>query len=1168
MNHTHKWALSNTRFLLLLFVFPIWIAGFFFSATFSIFAQSITTSGLGTNVTLTGNTYEITGGTRLENGSNLFYSFGEFGLTAVETAMFLNTTPLISTTNILSRVTNGNPSSILGTIDTLSYPGANLFLINPAGIVFGPSTTLNVGGSVAFTTANYLQLAEADGANAGIFHANPLSASLLTSAPVVAFGFLNSSPGAITVQGSTLSVPDGQSLSLVGGNVEIHATTLTGGSAQRAQLIAPNGQIRLASAASSGEFLASSLGTAPNINGDIFSARASIQLSQGSRIDVSETGESRVSIRSGQLILNVQDALLNSGAVTGTSSQDTILLSRGSAIDLEVNGSESNSGVDITATSLGLDGSAIKSASSGIGPGGDIRITADHLDLQNGAQITSLNNSGTERGGAISISAGEELNISGYDTQGTLSGSITGSLIVTSGVFSTTTSSGQGGSITISSPSTTIANGGTVATINTGGGPGGDISIRGGQMTVQEGGQIATYTGLDFIAFELDGSGPGGKISIEATQSVSVSGWSPDIFVPSSIATSTFGSGKGGLVEITAPTISLTQSGNFTSASVGDGAGGDIRINASAQLSLGESTPEFGPGVILSTNSAAGDGGAVSIDAGSVRMTDLALVRTSTDGVATGVAGNITFTVNDLTVTGGAGVESSGGIGNSGNISIVAAEDIKFSGAAIENPALQSHIRNDITGVGQPTVLGINQGISLTARTIELTDRGRVLSVTGAGGGGDVSLSASDSIRISGGDNVSVRSNLGTSGTLTIQAPSIRLENQGMVSGNTISDFSGAEMRFVTDNLALSGGSIIRSNSETLSGSGGSIIINASSSVTLSEGSSIQANGLGTGPGGTISIMAGSSVESSASSISSTALLSSGGGINILAGQSVRLKNGSSITASTTGPGDGGNIAINAGQQVKLDNGASVSASSTGPGNAGNISINAGQQFEMRDSSVKTEAAQASGGNIDIQAIDQVRLVNSTISTSVLGGAGSGGNITIDPNSVILQNSQILAQAIQGVGGNITIFTPLFLADSSSLVSASSQFGLNGTVTIQNPTSNLSGSLATLTSTPNQAQNLVTQRCAALANSQASSFVVAGREQLPADPGSWLTSPLALAGLGADPFNNKTVANGTSNLEPRTSSLLANDRVSLRRLTPAGFLIANFADSKATGCHS
>jgi hypothetical protein len=130
-------------------------------------------------------------------------------------------------------------------------------------------------------------------------------------------------------------------------------------------------------------------------------------------------------------------------------------------------------------------------------------------------------------------------------------------------------------------------------------------------------------------------------------------------------------------------------------------------------------------------------------------------------------------------------------------------------------------------------------------------------------------------------------------------------------------------------------------------------------------------------------------------------------------------------------------------------------------------------------------------------------------------------------------------------------------------VSASSQFGLNGTVTIQSPASNVSGSLGTLPSNPSQAHSLLTQRCAALVNSQASSFVVAGREQLPADPGGWLTSPLAFAGIDADPFTEGTVATIPATMDPHDTGT-----VSLRRLTPSGFLIANFADSEATGCHS
>jgi large exoprotein involved in heme utilization and adhesion len=220
----------------------------------------------------------------------------------------------------------------------------------------------------------------------------------------------------------------------------------------------------------------------------------------------------------------------------------------------------------------------------------------------------------------------------------------------------------------------------------------------------------------------------------------------------------------------------------------------------------------------------------------------------------------------------------------------------------------------------------------------------------------------------------------------------------------------------------------------------------------------------------------------------------------------------------------------------------------------------------MRDGSITTQATKASGGNIDIQAVDRIRLVNSPISTSVRSGPGSGGNITIDPNVVVLQNSPITAQADRGAGGNITITTPLFFADSSSPVSASSQFGRNGTVTIQSPTSNLSESLGTLPSEPNQAHSLLTQRCAALVNNgQTSSFVVAGREQLPADPGGWLTSPLAFTALG-EHFD----AGHAAAAAPATMPIAGHDTgtVSLRRLTPAGFLMANFADSAATGCSS
>jgi hypothetical protein len=194
-----------------------------------------------------------------------------------------------------------------------------------------------------------------------------------------------------------------------------------------------------------------------------------------------------------------------------------------------------------------------------------------------------------------------------------------------------------------------------------------------------------------------------------------------------------------------------------------------------------------------------------------------------------------------------------------------------------------------------------------------------------------------------------------------------------------------------------------------------------------------------------------------------------------------------------------------------MRDGSTISGQSTGSGNAGNILIRAGSQFLAQDAAVTTEATKASGGNITLEATESIRLINSRLSTSVQGGPQtSGGNISIDPAVMTLQNSQILAQAVQGQGGTIGITAGTFLADQTSIVSASSQFGLSGTVTIQSPVSNLSGTLATLPQRPLQAHSLLRQSCAAKANGQSSTFLVTGRDRLPAEPGGWLYSPLAL----------------------------------------------------------
>ena len=92
---------------------------------------------LGTTVTQAGNAYNITGGTRPGNGPNLFHSFGDFSVGAGNIGNFLNTSGL-ATSNILGRVTGGNVSNIFGTFQTTNFGNANLYLMNPMGIVLVP----------------------------------------------------------------------------------------------------------------------------------------------------------------------------------------------------------------------------------------------------------------------------------------------------------------------------------------------------------------------------------------------------------------------------------------------------------------------------------------------------------------------------------------------------------------------------------------------------------------------------------------------------------------------------------------------------------------------------------------------------------------------------------------------------------------------------------------------------------------------------------------------------------------------------------------------------------------------------------------------------------------------------------------------------------------------
>jgi filamentous hemagglutinin family protein len=269
---------------------------FFFTTWFSVSLAQVPThitpdGTLDTRVTQTGRVHTIMGGTL--RGSNLFHSFNRFDVGTGDTASFTSMRTGIE--NILSRVTGGQQSIIDGRLQS-TIPGANLFLLNPAGVIFGSNASLDVSGSFHVSTADVLRLTDGK-----LFNTTPgPQDQLLTTAPPAAFGFLQENPAAIHIQGSHLSVLPGETLSAVGGDIEIAGdfSSLFG----FPTLSAPSGQISLVSVASPGDVVFPVPGEPSTLSVESFERLGEVTLSDFALIDASgsacsSTGRSFLPIR-------------------------------------------------------------------------------------------------------------------------------------------------------------------------------------------------------------------------------------------------------------------------------------------------------------------------------------------------------------------------------------------------------------------------------------------------------------------------------------------------------------------------------------------------------------------------------------------------------------------------------------------------------------------------------------------------------------------------------------------------------------------------------------------------------------------------------------------------------------------------------------------------------
>jgi filamentous hemagglutinin family protein len=912
-------------------------------------------------------TYLISDNLGTRAGNNLFHSFGAFNIGTGESATFTGPAGI---QNVIGRVTGGTPSSIDGTIRS-TIDGANLFLLNPSGVLFGPNAGLDVKGSFHVSTADYLKFSDGQ-----VFYANPASTSVLSVAAPEAFGFLAPTPAGISGNKAYLSVPEGQTLSVVGGELTFQGYPVsTDPSAANfvfylpGVLSAPGGKVNLASLSSPGEVRLADLDTGGAKLGNI-------SFTDGAKISVIDFTSAGVPLAAGTVVIRGGQILLKDGGLDAYGDPGGV--------------------VDIRGNALHLDDYYLYAASFGATdhPGTAFNIQLSDQLLMTHSSLIDSSNYGPGRGGDIRIAAptlylGDET----LDDR-----SYTGSALGFFGYISATnTGSGNGGQIAINTQNATLRNGFMLTTATYADGSAGNITLSAADTL-----QLRDCGVIGSIAV---GAGRGGDVNVAAKNVLissanqgAVMAVDPN-FLVTGISAQTGAASSGGTLKVDAGEIQILDGGKITTLLMGSGHGADIDINT-GKLTVSGSVNVPGVDYFLSSvdarlagPDATGTGGNVSIKADTLNVTEAGSIRTALDGAPSpGQAGNVTINAGEINIA------SRGGI---------SADSFKNQSS------------------------GDSGNLTLTTGT---------LSITGAAG--------------------------------TPRPAGIDF------------DFTGL-------------------STTTNAGRGGTIKVTASGDVLLSAGGGINADTQGTGSGGAVNIQASNLVVAGQSTVTAaTSAAGPAGDITISAG-SVWVQQAGTISTQSSGAGRGGSVELHA-ATVELSDNGKISSTSTGSGNAGNIGITTDQSLVLRDASITTAADQADGGNITITTGNMLKMIDSKITASVGGGPQTtGGNIRIDPDFVVLKNSRIVANAFEGRGGNISIVADTFLADPSSVVDASSALGINGTVDIQAPISDLSGLLSPLNTDFVSAAALLKERCMArIREGKYSSFIVGGRDGLPVAPGN------------------------------------------------------------------
>ena len=672
-------------------------------------------------------------------GSNLFHSFQDFNINLGKGTYFADPAGI---SNILVRVTGGNPSKLNGTLGVLG--SANLIFLNPHGISFGPNVRLDLSGSFLASTANNIQFSDGIQFSA----TNPQPVPLLTINVPIGLGFTTGYPGSISVEGTghnlffsgILGTPilgsgqsltglrtnTGETIALVGGQVNFDGGILT----------APSGRIEVGSVTSGIVSLASTptglfigyggvqkfqniqlnnrslLDASGFSNGKIFLQARIVNLTNGSAILISNFG----SLPSGGISINATEALELNGTITDNNN---------------------NSGESLAQRIA----QGIGTQNFFTGKGADIFVSTNKLVIQNSAQLTTQT-FGLGGGGNISLIVGDSNQNLG------------------------------------NRPSEVALRSGGVATLASGTGQAGNLTLSTQKLSIQYG---ATFASENF------GSGAGGNVTINASDSVEISGairLTPNSFLQSFLGALTTSSGNAGNVVVNTRQLIVNKGGRLDSSTLASGSAGSININATDSINVSDRVPgSLNPNLISSISSSAnvidpyftpifglynqlnGATGSITINTNKLNVQNGAQISVRSDGI--GNAGTLQIHANSINLNNQGSITASTASGEGGNI-------------FLQSRNLQLRHNSPITANAGGTGNGGN--ININTRTLAALENSNISANAQGGTGGRVTINT-QGLFLSQDSAIAATSEAGPqfSGRVQINTPDID-PSQGLVA--------------------------------------------------------------------------------------------------------------------------------------------------------------------------------------------------------------------------------------------------------------------------------------------------------------------------------------------------------------------------------------------------